>query len=223
MIAVEFKQVAAAWHSCMAYVNMSAAGCGTEAAIGQLTRLTSLHLSVDRREESPGTTLQLQLLGCGGAAGGSGGGAAGHSSSEHGGTSARSSMGLQELSLQCIGQLSDDELAAAAAALPDLRRLEVDGYSREEYVPLRGLVGSGLAAFRACRRLRDISLRRCEVLEGQQLITQLPRVSSLASVLIFDGTRVSSAHVKELRAAFKHEHGRSLRVEQRYSHAYGYA
>jgi hypothetical protein len=215
LIAVEFKQVAAAWHSCMAYVNMPAAGCGAEAAIGQLTRLTSLHLSVDRREESPGTTLQLQLLGWGGAAG--------HSSSVHGGTSARSSMGLQELSLQCIGQLSDDELAAAAAALPDLRRLEVDGYSREEYVPLRGLVGSGLAAFSACRRLRDISLRRCEVLEGQQLITQLPRVSSLASVLIFDGTRVSSAHVKELRAAFKHEHDRSLRVEQRYSHAYGFA
>lgn len=112
----------------MAYMKMSAAGYGAEAAIGRLTCLTSLHLSVDRREDSPGNTLQLQLLGCGGAAGGSEGGATGHSSSVRGGTSARRSMGLQELSLECTGQLSDDELAAAAAALPDLRRLEVGGY-----------------------------------------------------------------------------------------------
>lgn len=202
---------------------MAAAGCGAEAAIGQLTRLTSLHLSVDQREDSPDTTLQLQLLGCSGPAGGSEGGATGHSSNVHGGPSARSSDGLQELSLECFGQLSDDELAAAAAALPDLRRLEVDGYYITEYKPLRGLVGSGLAAFSACRRLRDLSLLRCEMMEGQQLVMQLPRISSLASVLILDGTRVSNSDVKELQTAFKHEHGRSLRVEQQYNYANGYA
>ena len=208
----------------MAYMKMAAAGCGAEAAIGQLTRLTSLHLSVDRREESPGTTHQLQLLGCGRAAGGSEGGAAGHSSSDgRGGTAATRNMGLQELSFECFGQLSDEELAAAAAALPDLRRLEVDGYFRGEYKPLRGFVGSGLAAFSACRRLRDICLRRCETMEGQQLVTHLPRISSLASVLILDGSRVSNGDVKQLQAAFKHEHGRSLRVEQQYNYADGHA
>ena len=207
----------------MADINMSAAGCGAEAAIGQLTRLTSLHLSVDRGEESPGTTLQLQLLGCGGAAGGSDGGETGHSSSACGGTSARRNMGLQELSFECFGPLSDDELAATAAALPDLRRLEVDGYYRGEYKPLRGLVGSGLAAFSACQRLRDICLRRCETMEGQQLVTHLPRISSLASVMILDGSRVSNGDVKRLQAAFKHEHGRSLRVEQQYNYADGHA
>jgi hypothetical protein len=36
-------------------------------------------------------------------------------------------IGLQELTLECAGQLSDAELAAAAMALPDLRRLETRG------------------------------------------------------------------------------------------------
>ena len=217
-----FKQVI---QSCMAYMKSSAAGCGAEAAIGQLTRLTSLHLSVDRGEETPGTTLQLQLLGCSGAAGGSEGGArgSGNGSRVCGDTTARRNMGLQELSFECFGQLSDDELAAAAAALPDLRRLEVDGYYRGEYKPLRGLNGSGLAAFSACRRLRDICLRRCEEMRGQQLVTHLPRISSLASVLILDGSRVSNGDVKQLQAAFKHEHGRSLRVDKQYNYADGYA
>ena len=98
-------------------------------------------MSVNRCEDSPGNTLQLQLLGCGGAAGGSEVSASGHSSNVRGGTCARSSVGLQELSLECTGQLSDDELAAAAAALPDLRRLEVGSYCDLSHSMLRGLVG----------------------------------------------------------------------------------
>jgi hypothetical protein len=202
-------------HSGMAYMNMSAAGCGAEAAIGRLTRLTSLHLSVNRRKDSPDTPLQLQLLGCGGAAGGSEGGASGsgRGSSVCGGTTARGNMGLQELSLECMEQLSDDELAAAAAALPDLRRLEVNGgYCGQNHLLLQGLVGSGLAAFGACRRLWSICLRRCEVLEGQQLVAQLPRFSNLASVLISDCPGVDSSIVGELQAAFRCQHGRKLRV-----------
>jgi hypothetical protein len=58
-----------------------------------------------------------------------------------------SCIGLQELSLQCIGRLSDDELAAAAVALPDLRRLEVLGTVNDAYDSPRGLRGSRLAAF----------------------------------------------------------------------------
>lgn len=194
---------------------MTAAGCGIEAAIGQLTCLTSLHLSVGRTRTSLNTPLKLQLLGCSGAAGGSSGGRSGSGTSSNtcGGTVTRSNMGLQELSLQCIGRLSDDELAAAAAALPDLRRLEVSGHPSLGYQPLRVLVGSGLAAFSACLRLRDISLRRCAALRGTQLVTQLPRISSLASVLIFDSSRVFNSNVQELQAAFRQQHGRSLRVE----------
>jgi hypothetical protein len=196
----------------MPYIKMSTAGCGAEAAIGQLTRLTSLHLSVDRRKDSPDTTLQLQLLDCSGAASGSDGGRSG-SGSGSGRSSARSSMGLQELSLECIGPLAADELAAAAAALPDLRRLEVSGHPYLNYGKLQGLVGSGLAAFGACQRLRNVLLRRCEDLEGQQLVMQLPQISSLASIQIENCWRVDSSVVGELQAAFRREHGRTLRVE----------
>ena len=122
-------------------------------------------------------------------------------------------MGLQKLSLECFGQLSDDELAAAAAALPDLRRLEVGGYYRGEYKPLRGLVGSGLAAFSACRRLRDISLLLCEMLEGQQLVMQLPRINSLASLHIVDCPGVTRSKVRKLQAAFRRQDDRNLQVD----------
>jgi hypothetical protein len=210
---VDFKQVL---HCCMAYMRVSAAGRGAEAAIGQLTRLTSLHMSVNRHRDSLVISHQLQLLGGGAAAGGSQGGANGSgrgSSVYGGGTIARRNMGLQEISLECMEELSDNELAAAAAALPDLRRLEVIGYFGQPHLLLRGLIGTGLAAFSACRRLRDISLRRCEVLEGQQLVTQLPRISSLASVWISDCPGVDSSIVGELQAAFRRQHGRHLRVE----------
>ena len=184
-----------------------------EAAIGQLTRLTSLHLRLMRLENrSPGTPLQLQLLGCGRAASSSdsGGSSSGRSSDVCGGTTARSSVGLQELSLECRALLSDDELAAAAAALPDLRLLDIDGRSRRDYAPLRG---SGLAAFSACRRLRDVSLRRFGDLSGQQLVMQVPQISSLASLHIEDCLTVNRSAVKELQAAFRHKHGRNLRVK----------
>ena len=203
----------------MTYLRYPAAGCGAEAAIGQLTRLTSLHLSVSRVKGRPSATLQLQLLGCGGAAGGSAGevcgsgNGSGRSSDVCGGTAARSSIGLQELSLECRGPLSDSELAAAAAAVPDLRRLEVSGHFDQRNVPLTGLTGSGLAAFTTCRRLRDVLLRHCACLEGQQLAMQLSQISSLASVQFENCPGVSSSDVGELRAAFRRRHGRTLRVD----------
>ena len=183
-----------------------------EAAIGQLTRLTSLHLELIRLEPSPGTPLQLQLLDCGRAASSSDsrGSSSGRRSGVCGGTTARSSVGLQELSLEHMNLLSDDELVAAAAALPDLRVLDIHGRSGRDHAPLRG---SGLAAFSACQRLRNILLRRCGDLEGQQLVMQLPHISSLASIQIENCWRVDSGIAGELQAAFRHKHGRSPRVE----------
>ena len=75
---------------------------------------------------SASAPLQLQLLGCAGVgaengssvSGSSGGGAGG-------GAGAARNTGLQDLALVCDGDLSDEELAAAAAALPNLRRLDV--------------------------------------------------------------------------------------------------
>jgi hypothetical protein len=186
------------------------AGYGVEAAIGKLTRLTSLHLKLIRLENrSPGSPLQLQLLGCGGAASSSESGS-GSSSDVCGGSTARSSMGLQELSLKCRGLLSDDELAAAAAALPDLRLLDLDGHSGQDCAPL---CGSGLAAFSACRRLRNVSLRRFGDLEGTLLVMQVPQIASLASLHIEHCRTVTSSAATELQAAFRQKHGRNLRVE----------
>ena len=117
---------------------------------------------------------------------------------------------MQELSLECMGLLSDDELAAAAAALPDLRLLDINGRSGQDHAPLRG---SGLVAFSACRRLRNVSLRRFDVLSGTQLVMQVPQIASLASLHIEDCPMVTSSAVEELRAVFQHKHGRDLRVE----------
>ena len=118
-------------------------------------------------------------------------------------------MGLQELSLHCSNWLSDDELAAAAAALPDLRRLSVMGGENS----LRGLTGAGLAAFTACRRLRKIELPYSAELEDQQLVAQLPRLTSLTSVKLMDRSgRVDGSIVTALQAAFQAERGRHLYV-----------
>ena len=131
---------------------LSATGCGAEAAIGQLTRLTSLHLSIDRRapsehvppEEMPPSLqrltqqqrsmhgpapLQLRQLGCSGLRHRGGGSQcnSSNSSNEAAADSTLRNTSLQELSLECMGPLSDDELAAAAGAMPDLRRLDVVG------------------------------------------------------------------------------------------------
>jgi hypothetical protein len=200
-------------YSCIAYMQLPAAGCGAEAAIGQLTRLTSLHLSVHKKRASSDTPLQLQLLGCGGAAGG----VAGEVSvfnrrvQTRSSTAASRNRGLLELSLECFGRLSDDELAAAAVAVPDLRRLEVLGVDYHD--TLWGLCGSGLAAFSACRRLQNVLLRHCPTIERQQLVAQLPQLGSLTSMRVEYCCRLDSSTVRELQAAFRSKHGRHLRVD----------
>ena len=213
---------------------LPAAGFGAEAAIGQLTRLTSLHLSFHWRatEKAPQLSckakfracapLQLQLLGCDRAvstAGGDGGGGGADCSSSVGSRPAASrNTGLQELRLSCCNWLSDDELAAAAAAMPDLRRLSVT--CNDSPSQLRGLSGAGLAAFTACRRLRHTELPYCGDLQGQQLVAQLPQLTALTSVrlnkrpeLPWTAASSYSMTVTELQAAFQAEHGRHVQVD----------
>ena len=214
-----------------------AAGCGAEAAIGQLTCLTSLHMSVERKRSpwyqdvppdemphslqrltrscsmSAAVPLQLQQLGCSGALHRAGGSR--RNSSSSGAAAAGSTVrntGLQELSLECIGALSDDELAAAAGAMPDLRRLEVAGSEFAQNM-LVGLYGARLAEFSACRRLRDLSLRNGPNLDGQELVRQLPQLGSLASLKVRGSPWVKGNAVRELAAAFQAEHGRRLLVD----------
>ena len=209
-------------------------GNGAEAAIGQLTCLTSLTLYVGRRsidmapadsrrtshwvpQQSRGAAgsafvpLQLQLLGCNRAASaaGSNGGVPGCNSSA-GSSPAMPNTGLQELSLYCSSWLSDDELAAAAAALSDLRSLKVGDNLTSSLSGLSGLRGAGLAAFSACRRLRDISLDGGADLEGQQLVAQLPQIASLTSVELIAGPGVNGSTLAEVQAAFQAKHGRQL-------------
>jgi hypothetical protein len=116
-----------------------------EAAIGQLTRLTSLHLSYHRHctrlqrlalpEEMPpsmlpltwqrhrlaGAPLQLQLLGCSRAARKAASSTSAQRCSGNGSSNpvADCNTSLQNMELECLGPLSDDELAGAAGALPD--------------------------------------------------------------------------------------------------------
>lgn len=217
---------------------LPAAGCGAEAAIGQLTRLTRLDLSIHRQRidmapaDGPGTPqrapqlscgavsssayvpLQVQLLGCGrlaSAADGSVGVPDCHSSVGSKPTAQRNT-GLQELDFQCTSWLTDDELAAVAAALPDLRQLSVVGGGRSvvgggrmEEFELRGLTGAGLAAFTACRRLRDIRLPYSVDLDGQQLVAQLARLTSLTSIDFTQSYKMGSSAATELRAMFQAE------------------
>jgi hypothetical protein len=205
-------------HNCTAYVEVPAAGCGTGAAIGRLTQLTSLELSVgasppvqgfhteqqmqrwlDGNQRAP---LQLQLLGCGGAAS-----AAGASSA------APRNTGLQELTLQPTVRLSYGEVAAAAAALPALRRLDIEGRGPQDGRGVPGFSGAGLAAYTACRRLRDVSLTSCSQLEGPQLLEHLPNIEGLASLQLRDTPRVGDDAEEELQAAFQARHGRRLQLE----------
>jgi hypothetical protein len=140
------------------------AGCGAEGFIGQLTRLTSLHMALNWRRvdtvpqlgcadaRRACVPLQLRLLGCNRAvsAAGGDGSVPGCSGSADGSPAARRNTGLQELSLLCPDWLSDDELAAAAAALPDLRRLSIEGCKNVRLNNVEGLSGAGLAAFSVC-------------------------------------------------------------------------
>ena len=172
---------------------LPAAGCGAEAAIGQLTRLTSLHLSIDRGARSLcfydplselplpfSLPLQLHLLGCsaqaddaGSATGASGCAAGGGDGSSL--TAAGRNTGLQELSLECVMQLSDAELATAAAGLPDLRLLDT---------------------------------------AVSQLAAQLTALSGLASLHLTRCPRVGRGSVRRLQAAFWARHKRTLQVVQ---------
>ena len=226
--------------SCMAYTKLSATGRGAEAAIGQLTRLTSLHMSIDRTQRPPyqnmppeerrhalrrlarqrsmltAVPLQLQQLGCSGAPRGAGGSQRNSSSGSGSrglaaGSTARNT-GLQELTLDCKGHLLDVELAAAAGAVPDLRRLKVSGSgSVDERVV--GLYGARLAAFSAYRRLREISLWHGPHMNARQLVRQLPRIGSLASLQVRDcPLLVQGDALVQLQAAFQAEHGRQLLV-----------
>ena len=193
------------------------------AATGQLMRLTSLHLSLDRTRldtaprlsrEAAGSApvqLRLQLLGCNAAlsAAGGDGSVPGRHSSEGSSRAARRNTGLQELSLLCPDWLSDDELAAAAGAMPELRRLKVAGGDHSSN-RLRGLSGAGLAAFTVCRRLQDIALLSGADLEGQQLVAQLPQLSSLTSFDIRECPGVDTGSKMQLQAAFEAKHGRRI-------------
>jgi hypothetical protein len=203
------------------------AGSGAEAAIGQLTRLTSLHMSVDREctallvEDDPPTMLrsrgiasvplQLQLLGCGRPTSNPKGIVTILSSASRV-SAVRRNTGLQELALECRVPLSNVELAAAAASLPDLRQLTVTAPPDKPEV-LRSLHGARLAAFSACRRLHHISLQHCDDLEAQQLLAQLQQISSLASPKLFDCPKVDGSSVCKLQAAFQAEHDRHLSVQ----------
>ena len=217
-------------HSCTSKVLLPAAGCGIEAAIGQLTRLTRLDLSVHRQRidmvpaDGPCTLphgpqlscgaagsayapLQLQLLGCSRAAsavdgeGGAPGCYSGAGSSSR--PAGQRNTGLQELHLHCTEWLTDDELAAAAAALPDLRRLCVTAGTGICGCVLHGLSGAALAAFSTCRRLRDVALPCSADLNAQQVVAQLAHLTSLTSIKFVRTARLHSNTVMELKAAFQ--------------------
>ena len=154
-------------------------------------------------------TLQLQLLGCDRAAGaaGSDGSIPGCISSAGGSPASGRNTRLQELILCCRDWLSDDELAAAAAALPDLRRLSIVGCNNNRLNMVEGPSGAGLAALTACRRLRHIELPSSADLKAQQLMAQLPRLASLTSVKLRERPGVGSYTVAQLQAAFQAEQG----------------
>jgi hypothetical protein len=219
-------------HGCTSKVLLPAAGCSVEAAIGQLTRLTRLDLSVHRQRsdmvpaDGPCTLphgpqlscgaagsayapLQLQLLGCNGAASavdGEGGAPGCYSGAGSSRPAGQRNTGLQELHLHCTKWLTDDELAAAAAALPDLRRLSVTAGIGNSACVLHGLSGAALAAFSACRRLRDVTLPyrfECADLNARQVVAQLAHLTSLTSIKFARTARVHSNTEMELKAAFR--------------------
>ena len=151
--------------------------------------------------------LQLQLLGCdtvARAADGKGG-IPGCQSGDGNRPAAQRNTGLQELDFQCTDCLSDDELAAAAAALPDLRQLSIVAGTKRWQCVLHGLSGAVLAAYTACRRLRDITLPYSADLDVQQVVAQLMRLTSLTSIYFRRTIRTNSGTVAELQAALQAE------------------
>jgi hypothetical protein len=207
-------------------LSIAVAGCGAEASIGQLTCLTSLLLSVDKRlsPHPPANRsasscngdrrLQLQLLGSSRTASDASNGSHGGITSCPVGMAASSNTSLQELTLEWVPPLLDDELAAAAVALPDLRRLAIRP-SRGSCPGLWGFTGAGLGAFGACHRLRDISLCQCNDVEGQQLVMHVPQISSLARLQLSSmlmRPMLSDSDAQRLREAFYLKHGRHLQV-----------
>lgn len=165
--------------------------------------------------------LQLQLLGGCGEAGGVCEDAAGASSSSDsgggGGAGASRNTSLQDVSIECSGALTDDELAAAAGALPDLRKLEVISSPDQpaNYNYERGLCGHGLAALSACWRLQVLRLNGCINLDGRELAAQLPSIDGLLTLQLamrHTMNKVTDDNVQILQAVFQTKHGRHLRV-----------
>jgi hypothetical protein len=176
--------------------------------------------TMKRVREGAGTlerssALQLQLLGGGGAAGGvcDDVGASGSGGGSGGGGGENPS--LQNVVIECSGGLTDKDLAAAAAALPDLRQLELIMTPGEPADCAASLRGPGLAALGACRRLTHLTLNRCMNLEGRELAVQLPSIGSLETLQLAGCgimRRVDDDSIGELQAAFQAKHGRHLPV-----------
>lgn len=210
------------------------AGYGTEAAIGQLTCLTKLQMSVDRDRASRSTgkqvreaanmhgcrsPLQLQLLGGGSDEAASGNcedvtGASSCSGSSGGGRAAGASRNtrLQDLSIECSGGLTDDEVAAAAGALPDLRQLEVIASPGQPADVAASLHGCGLATLSTCHRLQHFRLSVCANLDGRELAAHLPSIGSVVKLQLARCPGVDDSNIRELQAAFWAKHGRQLPV-----------
>jgi hypothetical protein len=70
---------------------------------------------------------------------------------------------------------------------------------------MHGLTGAGLAAFTACRRLRDITLPYSADLDAQQVVAQLARLTSLTSIDVCDDLREEWNTMGELLAALRAE------------------
>ena len=155
-----------------------------------------------------GLQLQLQLLGGGGAASGIRDDA---SISGSGGGGAVRISSLLDVSIESSCGLTDDELVAAAGALPGLSQLKVIAAPAS----CHRLRGPGLAALSACRRLSDLGLNRYTQLEGRELAAQLPGIGSLQTLQLTGSAsmdRVDDNSIRELQAAFQAKHGRQLPV-----------
>lgn len=181
-----------------------------------------------RSEADRRPRLQLHLLGhppaaAGGGGDGGGGGPAADSNGGGGGNFTVRGAALQRLSLDFTppqGCVTDAELAAAAAALTGLRRLELDGLAgggpgaATQNPGAAGgpaLRGPGLAALSRCPRLRNLRLSRCEGIDGPALL-HLAEASSLVQLAVLSCPRVGPRDAAALQAAFRSKHGRPLPV-----------
>jgi hypothetical protein len=149
--------------------------------------------------------LQLQLLGCGRAASTADGSVSRCHSGAGSKLDVKCNTGIQELRIQTTNWLSDNELTAVAAALPDLRRPDLVAIERSQN-GLYDSTGAGMAAFSACQRLRDMVLPCSIDLDAQRLLAQLARLTSLTSIYFSLGNRMDDdSAVMKLQAALQAE------------------